>query len=328
MDKTVWVMGARGRLGAAVAQAFVAAGWRVRAPWRHGAASPPPQVPGVQWLVTDEELRAAQAQGAQVLVHAMNPAHYTAQAWRAEAPALLHSAVDQALALGAVLLFPGNVYNFGAGMPAVLDAHTPQRPTTVLGRIRVALEQQLEQAASRRGLRAIVVRAGDFFGAGQGSWFDLVVARKLAQGRMTWPGPLDLVHVWAYLPDLAQAMVRVAQAPPPPLGQVECLPFAGHAATGQDWLEALSPLAVEQGWLGRGQQLRVQAMPWGWMRLASPFMPTLRTLCDMRYLWQVPHALDATALAQRVGAVPHTPLPEALRASAQQAGLLPQPPTA
>ena len=62
-------------------------------------------------------------------------------AWRAEAPALLHQAITTALALRAVLLFPGNVYNFGEGMPAVLDAHTPQRPSTPLGQVRVALEQ-------------------------------------------------------------------------------------------------------------------------------------------------------------------------------------------
>ena len=177
MAKTVWVMGARGRLGAAVAQAFVAAGWRVRAPWRHGAGTPPPALPGVEWLVSDEALRAAQAQGADVLVHAMNPARYTAAAWRAEAPAMLRSAIDQSLALGALLLFPGNVYNFGAGMPAVLDAHTPQRPTTPLGQVRVALEQQLAQAVATQGLRAIIVRAGDFFGAGQGTWLDQVISK-------------------------------------------------------------------------------------------------------------------------------------------------------
>ena len=32
MAKTVWVLGANGRLGRAVALAFAAAGWRVRAP--------------------------------------------------------------------------------------------------------------------------------------------------------------------------------------------------------------------------------------------------------------------------------------------------------
>ena len=196
MAKTVWVLGANGRLGRAVALAFAAAGWRVRAPWRHGAV--------------------------------------------AQAPALLHQAITTALALRAVLLFPGNVYNFGAGMPAVLDARTPQRPTTPLGAVRVALEQQLAQAVATQGLRAVIVRAGDFFGAGQGTWLDLVIARKLRQGVMTWPGPLDVPHAWAYLPDLAQAFVRVAAAPAPAPGQLPCLPFAGHTATGHDWQAVLA----------------------------------------------------------------------------------------
>jgi nucleoside-diphosphate-sugar epimerase len=314
MAKTVWVLGANGRLGRAVALAFAAAGWRVRAPWRHGAVAQAPALPGVQWLAPGAALQAALDEGADAVVHAMNPARYTASAWRTEAPALLHQAITTALALRAVLLFPGNVYNFGAGMPAVLDAHTPQRPSTPLGQVRVALEQQLAQAVATQGLRAVIVRAGDFFGAGQGTWLDLVIARKLRQGVMTWPGPLDVPHAWAYLPDLAQAFVRVAAAPAPAPGQLPCLPFAGHTTAGHDWQTVLSDWAQEQGWL-RGGALRVQSLPWGWMRLATPVVPMLRSLQAMRYLWQVPHALDGTALARYAGPVPHTPLREALRAS-------------
>lgn len=313
MARTVWVLGARGRLGQAVAQAFAAAGWRVRAPWRHGPVADAPALPGVQWLAPGAATQAALDEGADAVVHAMNPARYTAAAWRAEAPALLRRAIDTALALRAVLLFPGNVYNFGAGMPPLLDAHTPQRPSTPLGEVRVALEQQLAQAVASQGLRAAIVRAGDFFGPATGTWLDLVIARKLRQGVMTWPGPLDVPHAWAYLPDLAQAFVRVAAAPPPP-GQLLCLPFAGHTATGHEWQAVLAEWAQEQGWL-RGGALRVRSLPWGWMRLATPVVPMLRSLQAMRYLWQVPHALDGTALAQRVGPLPHTPLREAVRAS-------------
>ena len=63
---------------------------------------------------------------------------------------MLHSAITTALALGAVLLFPGNVYNFGAGMPSLLDAHAPaaQPPWA---QVRVALEQQLAQAVATQG---------------------------------------------------------------------------------------------------------------------------------------------------------------------------------
>jgi hypothetical protein len=117
-----------------------------------------------------------------------------------------------------------------------------------------------------------VIRAGDFFGAGSGSWLDQVIVKKLPQGRVTWPGSRDAPHAWAYLPDLAQAFVRVAETTPATAGgRYECLHFAGHTVTGQDWLAALTDVAWEQGWLPADGALRTGTLPWGMMRLLSPF---------------------------------------------------------
>ena len=107
-----------------------------------------------------------------------------------------------------MLLFPGSVWNFGAGMPPVLDETTPMQPTTRKGAMRVEIEQRIREACDR-GMRAIVLRAGDFFGGGRGSWFDLVIAKDIARQRLTYPGPLDVVHAWAYLPDFATTMIRL-----------------------------------------------------------------------------------------------------------------------
>jgi nucleoside-diphosphate-sugar epimerase len=313
MDNTVLVLGARGRLGGAVAQAFAAAGWRVLAQRRAGGATPPAGA-GIEWVsaeAADTATLQRVAAGARVVVHAMNPA-YTAAAWRAEAPGLMQAAINIAAALGARLLFPGNVYNFGAGMPALLAPGTPQRPTTGKGRIRVDLEQQLAQAARQHGFAATVIRAGDFFGAGSGSWLDQVIVKKLPQGRVTWPGALEAPHAWACLPDLARTFVSVAEAPAAP-GSFECLHFAGHTVTRADWLAALTEVAWEQGWLPAGGALHTGTLPWGLMRLLSPFNATVASLREMRYLWDVPHALDGTALAQRIGPVPHTSFADAVR---------------
>lgn len=320
-NATVVVMGARGRLGLEVVRAFAAAGWQVRATLRPGGL-PPAQAPaGVQWValdVTDHAATRRVAEGARVVVHAMNPGRYTAAAWRAEAPALLLAALEATRHAGALLLFPGNVYNYGPELPRRLDARTPQRATTGKGQVRVALEQQLAQAVTAQGLHAVVIRAGDFFGGGRGTWVDQVIAKRLAQGRVTWPGPLEVAHAWAYLPDLAQAFVRVAQATPRCLpGTLEDLPFAGHTVTGQDWVQALQVAAAPQG-----QPLRVGTLPWGLMRLAAPLSAMVASLVEMRYLWQRPHALDGLALAQRVGPLPHTPFVQAVEAAVHAAQLL------
>ena len=326
MTNTVLVLGARGRLGGAVAQAFAAAGWRVLAQRRSGRAVPAAGA-GIEWVEAetgDTTALVRAAAGARVVVHAMNLA-YTAAAWRAHAPGLMQAAIDVAAGLGAVLLFPGNVYNFGMDMPALLSPDTPQRPSTEKGRNRVDLEEQLAQATRSRGIRAVVIRAGDFFGAGNGSWLDQVIVKKLPQGRVTWPGALDAPHAWAYLPDLARAFVRVAETNPEQMdARFEVLHFAGQTVTGHDWLAALTGVAGEQGWLPAGGALRTGRLPWGMMRLVSPFSATVASLLEMRYLWDVPHALDGAALARRIGAEPHTPFLDAVRAAITQLDLAPR----
>jgi hypothetical protein len=45
-------------------------------------------------------------------------------------------------------VFPGTVYNFGPDAFPLLSEHSPQRPLTRKGQIRVDMERRLEAAAS------------------------------------------------------------------------------------------------------------------------------------------------------------------------------------
>src|SRR5262249_60280365 len=86
---------------------------------------------------------------------------------------------------------------------------TPLKPSSRKGELRVPSEQRLAEAAER-GLRVIILRAGDFFGHGRRSLFNLVIANDIGRGRVSYPGPLDVAHEWAYLPDFAAALIRLA----------------------------------------------------------------------------------------------------------------------
>ena len=318
MTKTVLVLGARGRFGLAVARAFAAAGWRVVGQMRPDAV--PPTAPGIEWRgvdVQDAAALASAAAGTSVVVHALNPSAYTNEAWQAESAPMLDAAIGLSRKLGATLMLPGNVYNFGKDMPALLREDTPQQAHTVKGRVRVALEQQL----SASGVRAVVIRAGDFFGAGRGSWFDLALTKQLAKGRFTYPGQGEVTTAWAYLPDLARTFVAVAERRDT-LAPFEVLHFAGHALSAQSWLDALTPLARAQGWVAPGAPLKRAGMPWTILRLASPFVRAWAALLEMRYLWQTPHALANARLTALIGPEPHTPLPLAVASALADLGLL------
>jgi hypothetical protein len=100
------------------------------------------------------------------------------------------------------------------------------------------------------------------------------------------------------------------------------LHFAGHTLSAQSWLEALQPIAQEQGWLTGGTALRLRGMPWAIIRLAAPLVPTWAALMEMRYLWDTPHALCNDRLVALLGHEPHTPLIRAARQSLADLSLL------
>ena len=156
------------------------------------------------------------------------------------------------------------------------------------------LQRQGLEVARRLG--ALFMLPGNVynFGAGTGAWLDQLVVKDPARGKLAYPGPLNLPHAWAYLPDLARAFVAVAVA-------------AGECG-----------LHPPRGWRHGG-------MPWGVIRVGGLVLPKWRELARMRYLWHVPHALDGSALAAAVGELPATPIVAALRQSFIDFGLVPAP---
>ena len=73
--------------------------------------------------------------------------------------------MDVAQRLGARFMLPGNVYNFGERMPALLRPDTPQRPSTRKGPHPLRARSR-DARARRQRPRSVVIRAGDFFGSG------------------------------------------------------------------------------------------------------------------------------------------------------------------
>jgi nucleoside-diphosphate-sugar epimerase len=327
MKETVLILGARGRFGLAAARAFCDAGWHVVCQIRPGAGLPAGMADDarLRWVGIDlHDVRAvtAAANGAAVVVHALNPA-YTNKAWQSQVLPAMDSAIAIARALHATLMLPGNVYNFGANMPGVLREDTQQTARTVKGQIRVAMEQRLQRVAKgdAGAVRGVVIRAGDFFGSGRGTWFDTTLAKNVGKGVFTYPGPREVATPWAYLPDLARTFVAVA-AQRERLQPFEVFHFAGHQITGQQWVDALAQVARAQGWVKPGGDIKFSALPWPFIRLGALVNPTWRALMEMRYLWETPHALDNTKLTTLIGPEPHTALAQATRLALVDLGLM------
>jgi hypothetical protein len=134
------------------------------------------------------------------------------------------------------------------------------------------------------------------------------------RGHITYPGPLDLVHEWAYLPDFAAAMVQLAglRAQVPPFATFG---FPGHAVTGHEFVMAMRR-SVNRGFT-------VRPMSWWLIHALRPIMKVPRELSELAYLWRRPHRIDGRKLEATIGAVPHTELDAAMAHTLAEFGLLP-----
>ncbi|MFD2781776.1 NAD-dependent epimerase/dehydratase family protein [Novosphingobium pokkalii] len=179
MERIALVLGVTGGIGGAVARRLVERGWSVRALVRaHSAHRVPQGVSAVIGDAMDGAAVAAAARGATVIVHAVNPPGY--RNWNTVVLPMLDNSIAAARVSGAQVLLPGTVYNYGPDSLPLIDETAPQHAVTRKGAIRVEMERRLRAAADAGKIRALIVRAGDFFGPGAAnSWF--------AQGLIT-PG--------------------------------------------------------------------------------------------------------------------------------------------
>ncbi|MEM7433659.1 MAG: NAD(P)H-binding protein [Myxococcota bacterium] len=302
MDRQeVLVVGANGRIGRWAVSRFSDRGWRVRAFVRTGSAD------RVQAGVTvfegdafDEVEVARAADGVHVIVNAVNPPY---DRWVTDVPKITESILGAARASGATVILPGNVYNYGEGMPESLREDTPHAPTTRKGTLREEMECAYREAAVD-GVQTIIVRAGDFIERQEtGNWFDTYVTNKVGAGKITYPGPLDRVHSWAYLPDLAQVIVELAERRAS-LDAFTSLGFAGFSITGRELVEAIERAT--------GRSMKVQRFPWPAVQVMGLFNKQMREVVEMRYLWCVPHGIDGSALSKVLPEFEPEPLDAAL----------------
>ncbi|MGE6741673.1 NAD-dependent epimerase/dehydratase family protein [Allorhizobium pseudoryzae] len=310
------VLGATGGIGGAVARRLMLKGWRVRALNRR-ASEAALREPAFDWVKgdamnADDVLPAAE--GASLIVHAVNPPGY--RDWDKLVLPMLDNTIAAARKSGARILLPGTVYNYGPDAFPLIAEDSPQLPLTRKGAIRVEMERRLK-AASEEGVSVLIVRTGDFFGPGAvNSWF----SQGLVSGgrplrtikRLSKPG---IGHQWAYLPDVAETMVRLVEEG----DRMSCFEtFHMGGVWDHDGLQMIDAIqgVVEP-------PLRVSRFPWWALMLASPFVPLLREIREMRYLWQQPVRLSNVKLRAFLGQEPTTPLDTAIRSTLDALGCLP-----
>jgi nucleoside-diphosphate-sugar epimerase len=304
-DKIALVIGAAGGIGGATAAALSRHGWTVRGLTRRPQAGNAT----VEWIAGDamngaDVLRAAQ--GASLIVHAANPPGY--RNWATQVLPMIDNTIAAAKAVGARIVLPGTIYNFGADAFPALHEDSPQHPSTRKGAIRVEMEKKL-RAAANDGAPTLIVRAGDYFGPKTtgNSFFSAVMVRPGSP--VNWivnPARGGSSHAWAYLPDVGETIALLIDREDA-LGDFEVFNFAGHQLAAEEMPAAIAKATGKP-------KLRVWPLPWFAIVALQPLVRLFREMAEMRYLWSETILLDGSKLAAFLGdSLPRTPLDIAVR---------------
>ncbi|GGB39654.1 membrane protein [Tistrella bauzanensis] len=291
IDRRALILGAAGSFGGAVAQELGRRGWRlrllVRDPAHLARLALAEDAEIVVGDARDPALVAHAAEGTDAIVHAVN---LPWQHWEPAMRRITAAAVTAAREAHIRLVFPGNVYGFGRQDGRPLHEAAERRATTAKGRLRIALEQTIEDLGDSGAAPVLILRAGDFYGPTVRNRLVEMIFGRLARGQAPqWPGALDLPHQWCFMPDLARIVADLLDRDDQ-LAAVEHVHVPGHVFDSQRrFMEMAARAAGRPGLLPR-------ALP-GWvLRLGALGDAELRALQELRYLFDDPVIITGSRL--------------------------------
>ncbi len=298
-DQLHVVFGA-GQVGRALSARLAELGLAVRAVSRRRPAA---LGAGVDWRAadaSDPEAATEAARGASVVYQCLN-APYTN--WPEHFPPLQRCVLSAAERNDALLVSLENVYGYGSTGGKPMTEDLPLAATTVKGRTRAAMTQELLSAADAGRVRIAIGRASDFFGAGvtETTLGERVFANALAGKRADFLGNPDLPHTYSYIPDLAAGLAT--------LGTDERAVNGVWHLPGPETVSTRQVLELIAGEVGH--PVAVRSVPKLLMRALGLFNPMMRALAEMAYEFEEPFVLDTSKYESTFGAA-GTPLATAI----------------
>ncbi|WP_369182014.1 NAD-dependent epimerase/dehydratase family protein [Streptomyces sp. Y1] len=273
-----------GPAGAATARLLAERGHEVRVVTRSGGTA----APGVEHVVLDARDARALTEAARGAAAIHSCAAPPLPQWGTQWPALARSLCTAAETSGAVLVMLGNLYGYGP-VTGPMTEDLPLAATGTKGRARAAAWQHALALHEAGRIRAVEVRASDFFGPGVTTGGHLAaraVPRLLGGRAVTVLGDPDAPHSWTYLPDVARALAEVASEPGA-WGRAWHVPTA-PARSARHMAELITTEA-------NAEPATVRRLSPALLNAAGLFSPLLRELREVRYQFEGPFVMDCSA---------------------------------
>lgn len=217
-------------------------------------------------------------------------------------PAMVRHALDAAQAAG-VKRFVGvlPVYGYGRARSTPVPETQPHEPDTRKGRFRLEQERAVLERHSD-AMRTMVVHMPDFYGPHADLSYANVFMREAISGKTaSWIGPLDAQREFIYTGDMGKPLLKLANDDG---AYGRCWNMGGQTIRARDFVSGVFAA------LGRRPKYRTIYKPT--LQLLGLFMPLMREVAEMYYLFDSGFVLDDSALRARIGAWEKTAMTEGI----------------
>jgi nucleoside-diphosphate-sugar epimerase len=293
-----------GQIGSLVADELLARGERVRLVRRGPAGA---ARAGLEWMsgdLSDRAFAETATRGASFVYDCTSPSY---ERWTTLLLPLSLAAMHGAAKAGAKLVALDNLYMYGR-VSGPISESSPVAPFSRKGEVRAKLAEARFEANRRGDVRIATGRATDFFGPGvvrQTTYGDRFYRRLFAGKRVECLGDPDLPHALAYAPDVARALVTLADH---------------DEAFGEVWHLPANPAESMHQVVGRLSRaldlpIAVARMPRLALRAFGVLAPILREVAEMAYQWDAPYIVDDSRFRAAFGSTP-TPVDAIMAATA------------
>ena len=310
MNPSVLILGSTGSIGYAVTKHLLRQQYRVTILVRNSAKAEALFGQAANLTIIDGDAQDADllktlAQNKDFVFHGVN---YPYHQWFGNMDVVTQKLID-AVGPETTIVFPGNIYSFGLMKTPIREDSQPA-PCSRKGALRLAIKQQLEQAAQAGTCRVINVRLPDFWGPNvMNDGVRPIFENALTGKAIPWLYNADIPHQTVYTPDAATIIGRLmtfAMERHPALSAPYTVwNYGGHT------FESMRSLFTQLTGITRKpltmtvySKLFVKVMGW--------FIPVLREVKEMGYLYENTVLLDDSRIRLLFPDFTETPLTEAL----------------
>ncbi|MEW6404378.1 MAG: NAD-dependent epimerase/dehydratase family protein [Chloroflexota bacterium] len=294
-----------GAVGQATARALTKQGKRIRMVNRSGKR--PADIPHIVEVLSGDlynlDFVRMAIEGANVVYQTAQPQYHE---WPEKFPPLQATILEAIAEIKGKIVVAENLYMYGE-VDGPIHEDLPFSAHTRKGKVRAAMAEAVMSAHRAGQLRAVAVRAADYFGpAALSTTMGERVFIPALQGKAALlTGSLDVPHTHTYIEDFGRAMAM--------LGERE-------QADGGAWhvpsSEALTQRQLVTLFFNEiGRPVKISSAGKGMLSLAGMFIPAARESVEMLYEFEKPFVMSHAKFEKAFGNIA-TPHADAIKATA------------